>query len=137
MAASPLFIGGDLPTMDNFSLGILTNPDMLACNQNGVMGVHVFIEDDIEVYHTKHKDDVGKGWIGIFNRNEFDSFIGNISRKKLGLLKQINGYKIVEIEKAVKCKDIWNNQKIEITSEGIRVNIPPDDVLFLYYEVAN
>lgn len=135
MAASPLFIGGDLPTMDDFSLNILTNPDMLACNQNGVMGVNVYSEDDIEVYHVRHRDDTGKGWIGIFNRNEFNAFKGNLTRTDLGLLEQTNGYKIIEIKNTIKTNNIWNDEYIEITKTALSLELAPDDVLFFSYEV--
>lgn len=35
LSASPLMIGGDLLTMDEYSYSLLTNPYILACNQNG------------------------------------------------------------------------------------------------------
>lgn len=38
LAASPLMIGGDLPTMDDYSFKLLTNRDMIMCNQNGKWG---------------------------------------------------------------------------------------------------
>ena len=42
LSASPLMVGGDLPTMDEFSLRLITNAEMIACNQNGVMGRLVY-----------------------------------------------------------------------------------------------
>ena len=38
LAASPLMMGGDLPSLDDFALKLITDQEMLACNQNGVMG---------------------------------------------------------------------------------------------------
>lgn len=38
LAASPLMMGGDLPSLDDFALKLITDREMLACNQNGVMG---------------------------------------------------------------------------------------------------
>ena len=91
--------------------------------------------DDIEVYHVRHRDVVGKGWIGIFNRNEFKTYKGVLNRTDLGLLKQTNGYKIVEIEKPVIANNIWSDDNLEITKEGISLEVAPDDVLFFGYEV--
>lgn len=68
LSASPLMVGGDLPTMDSFSLSLLTDREILACNQNGVMGSLVFSEADIEVWNTPSRTFDG-GWLGIFNRS--------------------------------------------------------------------
>lgn len=70
LSASPLMVGGDLPTMDGFSLRRLTDPDMLACNQNGVMGKLVSAKDGIEVWQTPEKGQKKRGWVGVFNRTD-------------------------------------------------------------------
>ena len=133
MAASPLFVGGDLPTMDRYSLQLLTNPDMLACNQNGVMGINTYSKEGIEVYHVRDKESVGKGWIGIFNRNESKPFQGKLTRTDLGLVQQTNGYRVVESPKRIIGHNIWKDIPLEIPPEGIEINLPPDDVFFLSY----
>jgi len=69
LSASPLMMGGDLPSLDKFSLKLITNKEMLACNQNGIMGTLVFEKEGIEIWQTPKKDGNG-GWIGIFNRND-------------------------------------------------------------------
>jgi len=68
LAASPLMMGGDLPTLDDFSLMLITDPEMLACNQNGVMGSMVLEKDGLETWKVDKKGVEGEGWIGIFNR---------------------------------------------------------------------
>ncbi|MBN1996608.1 glycoside hydrolase family 27 protein [candidate division KSB1 bacterium] len=88
LAASPLFIGGDLLTMDDFSYSLLTNREMLACNQNGVMGVNVYRAGNIDVWLTPHKMDPCMGWIGIFNRSK--------SNRKVTLTKQDLGFVVFE-----------------------------------------
>ena len=47
LAASPLMMGGDLPTLDDFSLELITNKEMIACNQNGVMGKLIYLQGRI------------------------------------------------------------------------------------------
>ena len=74
LAASPLIIGGDLLTMDDYSYRLLTDREMLACNQNGVMGIKVYRDGNVDVWLTPQATDPRKGWIGIFNR-------GNANRK--------------------------------------------------------
>lgn len=133
MAASPLFIGGDLPTMDTYSLQLLTNSDMLACNQNGVMGINTYSKKDLEVYHVRDKEIVGEGWIGIFNRDEFKPFQGTLSRTDLGLVQQTNGYQVIENPNRIVGHNIWKDSSMEIPLEGIKIQVPPDDVVFLSY----
>jgi len=55
LSASPLMVGGDLTTMDGYSLRLLTDPDMLACNQNGVMGRLVREAEGLEVWLTAER----------------------------------------------------------------------------------
>ncbi len=70
LSASPLMVGGDLPTMDGFSLRLLTDPDMLTCNQNGVMGKLVSAKGGVEVWKTPERGQTARGWVGVFNRTD-------------------------------------------------------------------
>lgn len=68
LSASPLMVGGDLPTIDSVSLSLVTNKDIIECNQNGVMGHLVFSDDALEVWKTPSTTFDG-GWMGVFNRS--------------------------------------------------------------------
>jgi hypothetical protein len=120
LAASPLMMGGDLPSLDDFSLKLLTNPQMIAYNQNGVMGTLISEKDGIEVWKT-NKRNSQNGWIGIFNRTGVKKDI-EISKKQL-CLGNIKGISIF---------DVWGNTTIQ---EG-KSTIPPHGVLFLEYSNA-
>jgi len=72
-------------TMDDFSYGLLTNREMLACNQNGVMGVNVYRAGNIDFWLTPHKMDPGMGWIGIFNRSNSDRKV-TLTKQDLGFI---------------------------------------------------
>jgi alpha-galactosidase len=76
LAASPLMVGGDLVSMDQFSLSLITNEEMIACNQNAVMGKLCYDKDKIEVWNTPKKN-TQDGWIGVFNRNKNQELIWN------------------------------------------------------------
>ena len=123
LSASPLMIGGDLPTMDGFSLRLVTDPDMLACNQNGVMGKRFSSADGIEVWKTPQKDDAAKGWIGVFNRTN--------RLKTVSLTPAFLG---VNVDAAL--YDIWRGRKKHSlsTSSAVEIDIPADGVLFLRHE---
>ena len=118
LAASPLMVGGDLPTMDDFSLSLLTNPEMLACNQNGIMGKLIFEKDKVEIWKTFQKN-TKNGWIGIFNRSE--------TEKSLQLTSEI-----LEIQNgnSYLVKNIWENKIIEQNTE---LDIAPNGVAFIRF----
>jgi len=117
LSASPLMMGGDLPTLDDFSLKLITNKDMLECNQNGVMGKLVYERDSVEIWDTPQKDSLN-GWIGIFNRSDSQQVI---SRTVLDLKgKNINDYQVY---------DIWRGAVLE----GGDIKVNANGVVFLRY----
>ena len=56
LAASPLMMGGDLPSLDDFALKLITDREMLACNQNGVMGSLVVDEGGWKLGASSKRD---------------------------------------------------------------------------------
>jgi len=115
LAASPLMMGGDLPTLDEFSLKLITNKDVLECNQNGVMGSLIFDEGGVEVWKTQKKDSKD-AWIGIFNRTDEQKSV-SITPEKLEL----------NIDASNKLSDVWN----EIDVSVLKFKINPNGVIFL------
>lgn len=119
MAASPLMMGGDMPTLDAFSLSLITNPHMLACNQNGVMGSLVYEKDSIETWKVEKKGAADEGWLGIFNRTD--------KIMSVELAKSLPGFDVSKY----KMVDVWNDNNLFKTG---KVEIEPNDCVFLYYQ---
>ena len=117
LSASPLMMGGDLPTLDEFSLKLITDKDVLECNQNGVMGSLVFEDGEIEIWKTPEKNSKD-GWIGIFNRTDIIKSV-SLKQENLGLDAAVS-YKL---------QNVWNNSKV--SSPGFKIN--PNGVVFLKY----
>ena len=117
MAASPLMMGGDLPSLDMFSLSLITDVDMLACNQNGVMGSLIYAKDDIEVWKSEKKGSAQVAWVAIFNRSEVVKPIV-LSAAKLGL-KEIS---------SIRLRNIWKKAKLDLNE---LVKIPINGVIFI------
>jgi len=126
MAASPLFMGGALTSSPKSVFELITNPGMLACNQNGVTGKLVTrvssYAEKVDVWKTNHKTSNGEGWIGVFNRNAYLEMI-SFKKEELGL-NQGQSYQLY---------DIWG-QKIIDDAETFIFEIPADDVVFIYYK---
>lgn len=125
MSASPLFMGGALPTTPDEIFKWLTDAEMLACNQNGICGKLLSRELDfprfIDVWRTESKEGSKEGWIGIFNRgNDPDHY--KCSLKSLGL----------DGDKDYVLYDIWKQQAVECRCI-LEFDIEPKDVVFLHF----
>ncbi len=55
MEVRELLMGGRLSTLDNVSLRLLTNKQMIACNQNGKMGHLVTNRKYIQIWITEEQ----------------------------------------------------------------------------------
>lgn len=115
LAASPLMMGGDLPTLDDYSLKLTTDPDMLACNQNGIMGHLVHDADGLEIWRTPKQGDDSKGWVGVFNRSKRATKVV-LDAAQMGLKPKASLY------------DVWGAKAVAF---GDHVELEPNDVLFL------
>ena len=84
LAASPLFFGGALQFTPDEDFALVTDPDMLACNRNGVTARRIFGDRRIDIRRAPHRNDRAKGWIGVFNRKESASFRFALTPENLG-----------------------------------------------------
>jgi len=126
LAASPLMFGGDLPTLDNHSLKLITNKDMIACNQNGVMGRLVGESRGVEIWNAPQKGAKRAGWIGVFNRTDQ----ANTVTLTLDLLD-------LKRSGPLTCRDIWGDETFILTAQTApKIVIEPNGVIFLRYEPA-
>ena len=124
MAASPLMLGGVLYTMDDFSMSLFTHPDILRCDQNGVIGQLAHRDGKIDVWKTPGNGNPNSGWIGIFNRDDKPATVV-IGLKDMGLIP--DGKFVL--------KDIWRGKGLPAENQQ-KFEIPADGVAFLSYQQA-
>ena len=126
MATSPLFMGGELTSSSKIVFELITDDEMLRCNQNGITGkLQTRIKNYgsyVDIYRTPHRENSDEGWIGIFNRNEYQENI-SLTKSQLGL----------DVDKEYKLKDIWGKRDLEDGS-SLFFEIPGDDVVFIRYK---
>lgn len=125
MAASPLMLGGVLYTMDEFSMSLFTNPDILTCDQNGVVGKLAHRDGKIDVWKTPENGNEKNGWIGIFNRDGKEKMSIELGTKELGL----------NAEQTYVLKDLWTRTTLPVSGKHV-FEVPADGVVFLRYERA-
>jgi hypothetical protein len=122
LAASPLMMGGNLPGTDEESFALLTDPEMLACNQNGVMGKLVTYTDWTSTWRTPHRSTPRAGWFGIFNRDGQNPCEIVVDAEVLGIPPGSRIY------------DIWNHRDLGALTQPITLTLAPDEVLFGRYQ---
>ena len=99
--SSPLLIGCDLDAMDDFTLSLLTNPEVLAVNQDplGMMGVrNVFGPGKTQSVYVKRLED-GALAVAVFNLKNEENNVSFVPRD-LGLL----GVQTI--------RDLWRHQDV-------------------------
>ena len=115
LAASPLFMGGELTQTPAEDFALITHPEMLACNQNGIVGKRIYSQRNIDIRKTPNHNNPAHGWIGIFNHHENPTTI------------QLTADDL-QLPPNTPLHDIWNDSQAELSQ-----TLAPDDVLFLKY----
>jgi len=83
IARSPLIMGGDLRKLDEFTLSLLTNDEVLAVNQASTDGRELFKRDGLAAWRAKSA--VGQDiYVAVFNLREIPALV-TIKLEDLGL----------------------------------------------------
>ena len=120
MAASPLLAGNDLPNMKPEVKAILTNPDVIAIDQDrlGQQGSRVYTDGEVEVW-TRH---LFGGALAIAvlaaGDSRYSTHPFHLDLAKLGL------------HGTQKAKDLWTGKEMELT-QGMPIEIASHDVLLV------
>jgi alpha-galactosidase len=123
LLCSPLLIGCDMTKLDEFTLSLLTNDEVLAVNQDpmGCQAGRVAKNGDVEMWAKAMED--GSRVIGLFNRGE-DEVTTTAKWADLGL----KGKQTV--------RDLWRQQDIG-TSEGqFQTTVPRHGVVLVKLTAA-
>lgn len=106
---SPLMMGGNLPQSDDWTLSLLTNPEVLEVDQHST-GNHLAIGGDDVVVWTAHAEGGKKEFVAIFNRSEKEQQ-ALYSWSQLGL----NG-------RSYRLRDLWKRQDVE-SAQALSVSL--------------
>ncbi len=119
MLAAPLLIGCDLDQLDPFTLGLLTNDEVLAIDQDalGKQATRVATIDAVDVYAKPLED--GAKAVGFFNRDRQPITIEFNKLGKAGIHRRHH------------VRDVWRQKDLDDTSEKIKLTIPAHGVVLL------
>ncbi len=118
LLSSPLLIGCDLGHVDNFTLNLLTNDEVIAIDQDslGISARQVIKTDSFQVWEKKLAD--GGVAVGLFNTATTYQAVP-LDREKLGLA----GYDRI--------RDLWRQK--EVSTTAVMEKIPPHGVRLLKF----
>ena len=118
LLCSPLLIGCDMTQLDDFTLSLLTNDEVLEVSQDplGKQAGRVSKEGNLEVWAKKMED--GSLAVGLFNRGVMASRVA-AKWSDLGL----SGKQRV--------RDLWRQQDIGVFENQFEANVPRHGVVFI------
>jgi alpha-galactosidase len=114
---SPLMIGGDLPSADDWTLSLLTNPEVLAVDQHST-GNHPVISTEKTVAWLAQSTFGDNKYLAIFNISESSETL-RYDWKDLGLTG-----------KTYKLRDLWDHKDLDAASAMTVTLQPHGSVLY-------
>jgi alpha-galactosidase len=110
IARSPLIMGGDLRKLDDFTLSLLTNDEVLAVNQDSIDGREIFRNEGSAAWRAKSA--VGQDiYVAVFNLRETPAPV-TIKLEELGL------------KGVVRVRDLWQRSDLKPVQEEFAPLIP-------------
>jgi alpha-galactosidase len=110
LVAAPLIFSGDMTRLDDFTLSLLTNDEVIEIDQDplGKPGYRVFKDDDLEVWTRELED--GSRAVGLFNRGEFET---TVTAK----------WSDVGLSAKQRVRDLWRQQDIGVFEGGYSAKV--------------
>jgi alpha-galactosidase len=118
LLSAPLLIGCDMSRLDDFTLGLLTNDEVLAIDQDALAkpATRVWNKDSVQVWMKDLKD--GSKAVGIFNLNSNPDKI-TLPLSGLGL------------PASVKIRDCWRQRELGPFRNSFTTEVPGHGVILL------
>lgn len=118
LMASPLFFSGDMSQLDEFTLNVLCNPEVIEVNQDplGESGQVYMLTDETFVMVKNLVD--GSKAIGLFNRGEIETDV-------------TLDWKVVDLMGKYRIRELWRQKEIGTAEGQFRVPVPPHGVYLI------
>jgi hypothetical protein len=136
LLSAPLLIGCDMSHLDNFTLGLLTNSEVLAIDQDALAhpAKKVWEKDGIEIWEKDLKD--GSKAVGIFNRTEKAvtpaipyAAIGVQGDQRTGASSSHGKTSAASVNFTV--RDLWRQENLATSGSGLRPRLPAHGCVLL------
>jgi alpha-galactosidase len=119
LLSAPLLIGCDLEELDAFTLGLLSNDEVLALDQDalGKQAVRVATIGPVDVFAKELED--GSTALGFFNR---DDHTAKINFNKLGY---------IGLPGTRRVRDLWRQKDLPEAKDELKLTLQPHGVVLL------
>ncbi len=123
LVAAPLILSGDITKLDDFTLGLLTNDEVLEVDQDalGMPGRRISKNGDLEVWAKEMED--GSRAVGLFNRGEGTANV-KVSWAELGR----SGKQAV--------RDLWRQKDLGTFADGFSTSVGRHGVVLVSVRAA-
>ncbi len=108
---SPLMLGGDLPTLGNDDVALLTNPEVLAVNQHGRSSRELFAREHAVAWTSELEG--GRQALALFNLHDTDTLEIEVTSAELGSSDM----------PAV--RDLWARRDVGRQELPLKASVPP------------
>jgi hypothetical protein len=108
---SPLIFGGDLPSNDSRTTGLITNEEVLEVNQHSSGGHQVLDKGDIRAWVAQSQR-TGERYVAVFNLADAQARV-NLRWDELGIKNPVTGV-----------RDLWIHQPVD-AADGLRRSLRP------------
>jgi alpha-galactosidase len=118
LLCSPLLIGCDMTQLDDFTLNLLTNDEVLEVNQDplGQQARRVAQHGSAEVWAKKMEG--GSTVAGLFNRDEVESDV-------------IAEWSDLGLSGTMKARDLWRQKDVGVFTDGYTATVPRHGVVLI------
>lgn len=125
MLNSPLLLGCDLERLDDFTLSLLTNDEVIALNQDalGKQAVRVATDGAIDIYLKPLES--GAYALGLFNRSETSQAFHFNKLNKIGLVGEFS------------VRDLWLRQNLNNCNGALEGVVPGHGVMLLQLKLVD
>lgn len=107
---SPLMFGGDLPSNDEWTLSLLTNPEVLAVNQRSMNNHQSYFQDEILVW-TAEIPESSDRYVAVFSLSDMDRAV------------ELSWAAVDVPADSVKMRDLWAGQNLG-QQRSLRATLP-------------
>ena len=111
--SSPLMVGCNLPEIDEFTLSLLTNKEVIELDQTEKVSTELVHSDSLVVW--KSKAEHGKVWYAVFNLSD----------------EELDGYELALPGDAKSARELWKGETMALDEGKLLLSIPPHGVALL------
>lgn len=116
MFRSPLMLGCNLPEMDDFTLALVTNDNVIRVNRQSAGNRELFEKNGIIAWYAREVNDDSCHYVAIFNTTD----------------EQLPEYEFsmheINVSGNVSATDLWDNSSVEMKEDCVTVSVNPHGV---------